>query len=209
MLPISPEENLRHQRECNQIGANVAIYNHFTKQAALGMISVAKTLPEPPSTILDIGCRHGIAIEEFERAFPAAEIHGLDLVPEFLDEAARVCDNLHLGDMTSLPFPDKSIDWIFCCQALEHSTDIPKAIAEACRVARVGLYYSVPLEYDTEKNRTQNPSHHLFEPNPIKWLDFWLPHPDWTLYTVGRINRGFYLLLCLLAADLKPASTGD
>lgn len=209
MLPISQEENLRQQKECNLKGSNNPLYTHFTKQTAQGMISAAKTLPHLPTSILDIGCRHGVAIEEFERAFPYAEIHGLDLVPEFLDEAAKVCDNLHLGDMNNLPFPDKSIDWIFCCQALEHSTDVPKAIAEACRVARVGLYYSVPLEYDTERNRSQNPSHHLFEPNPIKWLNFWLPHTDWTLYTVGRINRGFYLIICLLAAELKPASNGD
>ena len=130
--------------------------------------------------------------------------------PDLLSTATTLLnDPSHTGIQFLKAFPEKSIDWIFCCQALEHSTDIPKAIAEACRVARVGLYYSVPLEYDTEKNRTQNPSRHLFEPNPIKWLDFWLPHPDWTLYTVGRINRGFYLLLCLLAADLKPASNGE
>lgn len=51
-----------------------------------------------------------------------------------------------LGDAHSLPFDDKSIDYIFCAQVLEHSDNPDKILKEIMRVAKRG-YIETPNFY--------------------------------------------------------------
>ncbi|WP_282456625.1 methyltransferase domain-containing protein [Chitinophaga sedimenti] len=53
------------------------------------------------------------------------------------------------GSGENLSFPDNSFDVVFCCDVLEHVTDLPKVVAEISRVLKPGGVFI----YDTI-NRT-------------------------------------------------------
>jgi 2-polyprenyl-6-hydroxyphenyl methylase/3-demethylubiquinone-9 3-methyltransferase len=57
--------------------------------------------------------------------------------------------NYERGTGENLPFQDNSFDVVFCCNVLEHVSDLPKVIAEISRVLKNGGIFF----YDTF-NRT-------------------------------------------------------
>jgi SAM-dependent methyltransferase len=72
-------------------------------------------------------------------------LQGLDLTPAHLDITRRRISaqglsnvSLALGDFHHLPHADASIDAAFCIEAFCYATDLPRALAEACRVLRPG-----------------------------------------------------------------------
>lgn len=40
--------------------------------------------------------------------------------------------------MTNIPYEDNSFDVVYACESLEHAIDIEAAIAEICRVTKIG-----------------------------------------------------------------------
>ena len=109
---------------------------------------------EPGSLkVLDIGCGGGFLAEEF--AGLGCRVTGLDPASDLL-EAARAharsrgleIEYVH-GSGEQLPFEDGAFDLVYCCDVLEHVSDLDKVIAETARVVKPGGYYF----YDTI-NRT-------------------------------------------------------
>jgi 2-polyprenyl-6-hydroxyphenyl methylase/3-demethylubiquinone-9 3-methyltransferase len=103
--------------------------------------------------VLDLGCGGGLLAEEFARL--GCAVMGVDPSEESLDaaraHAAR--QGLAIGYQCArgeaLPFADQSFDIVYCCDVLEHVTDLRQVIAETSRVLRPGGTYF----YDTI-NRT-------------------------------------------------------
>ncbi|MGP3923750.1 bifunctional 2-polyprenyl-6-hydroxyphenol methylase/3-demethylubiquinol 3-O-methyltransferase UbiG [Streptomyces sp. 8N616] len=103
--------------------------------------------------VLDVGCGGGLLAEEFAKA--GAAVTGVDPSAESL-EAARMhaapsglkIDYRH-GTAEELAFPDASFDLVYCCDVLEHVSDVDASVGEAARVLKPGGYYL----YDTI-NRT-------------------------------------------------------
>ena len=143
----------------------------FVKQDARGAASV-----------LDVGCRTGYGLCELLRNLPVARVAGLDIVPEFVEEARAYAPEAEVtvGDICALPYPDRAFDWVYCSQTLEHALDCDAAVRELSRVAARCLYISVPLEQDNPELRTTNPSHHTFLADPLDWLMKWHGTP-WRL----------------------------
>lgn len=95
--------------------------------------------------VLDIGCGGGLLAEEFAKA--GAEVTGIDPSLESLD-AARVharqngldIEYRH-GIAEEVPFADEEFDLVYCCDVLEHVSDVDKSVSEAARVLKPGGWY--------------------------------------------------------------------
>jgi 2-polyprenyl-6-hydroxyphenyl methylase / 3-demethylubiquinone-9 3-methyltransferase len=104
-------------------------------------------------TALDVGCGGGILAEEFARL--GCAVTGVDPSTPSLDAARahalkeRVAITYLEGAGENLPFHDASFDIVYCCDVLEHVSDLDRVIAEGARVLKPGGIYF----YDTI-NRT-------------------------------------------------------
>ncbi len=102
---------------------------------------------------LDIGCGGGLLAEEFARL--GCAVVGVDPAEESLAAARTHAASQGLaieylgGAGEDLPLADESFDIVYCCDVLEHVTDLQRVIAETSRVLRPGGTYL----YDT-LNRT-------------------------------------------------------
>lgn len=102
---------------------------------------------------LDIGCGGGLLAEEFARL--GCDVIGVDPSNSSLDTAhahaaqsgLEITYQQAAGE--SLPFAGATFDIVYCCDVLEHVTDLDRVIAETARVLRPGGIYL----YDTI-NRT-------------------------------------------------------
>ena len=90
--------------------------------------------------VLDIGCGGGLLAEEFARL--GCEVTGVDPSKESLTAARQhaVSQGLMIGYQSAfgeaLPFADASFDVVYCCDVLEHVTDLSRVIAETVRVLK-------------------------------------------------------------------------
>lgn len=102
------------------------------------------------SKILDAGCAGGAYVEFLARK--GLEVTGIDKYNQFLQLAARKnqIGTYLQGDITNLPFPDKSFDCTYCFDVLEHIDD-RMAIYELARVTSKRLILAVPKEDDIMK----------------------------------------------------------
>lgn len=91
---------------------------------------------------LDVGCGGGLLAEEFARL--GCEVTGIDPA-----EAALAVARAHAaasglpivyraGIGEALPCADRSFEIVYCCDVLEHVTDLDRVIAEIARVMKPG-----------------------------------------------------------------------
>jgi 2-polyprenyl-6-hydroxyphenyl methylase / 3-demethylubiquinone-9 3-methyltransferase len=103
--------------------------------------------------VLDIGCGGGLLAEEFARL--GCRVTGVDPSEESLAAARTHAATQQLpisyraAKGEALPFADATFDVAYCCDVLEHVSDLRQVIAETARVLRPGGTYL----YDTI-NRT-------------------------------------------------------
>lgn len=92
----------------------------------------------PPGDALDAACGTGRHSKYLARL--GHRVVGVDGSPEMLAKAtAEVPDaDFREGDLTALPVDDHSVDLAVCALALEHVSDLDKAVAELARVVRAG-----------------------------------------------------------------------
>ncbi|HUL50223.1 MAG TPA: class I SAM-dependent methyltransferase [Gemmatimonadales bacterium] len=99
----------------------------------------------PGSAVLDIGSRNG----DLRKYLPKdVKYQGLDIAPEF---AAK---DILIHDITSgLPFPDKSFDYVFMVEVLEHTPTAYSTAGEIHRVLKPGGVWmvSVPNPYHVKE----------------------------------------------------------
>src|SRR3954469_1125281 len=91
---------------------------------------------------LDVGCGGGILAEELARL--GCEVTGVDPSEQSL-EAARaharqegLAIDSRRATGEALPFPDATFELAYCCDVLEHVTDLRRVVAEIARVLRPG-----------------------------------------------------------------------
>ena len=97
-------------------------------------------------SVLDVGAGTGRAVRYLKAVFPASRIVGIEPVKELRDRGLQrgdlAPDELIDGDATKLSYPDNSFDWVVETGVLHHIKDYQSAVAEMCRVARVGVMIS-------------------------------------------------------------------
>jgi len=94
---------------------------------------------------LDIGCGGGFLAEEF--AARGCQVTGIDPSPVSIDAARAHAAgrglriDYRVGSGEQLPAPDSAFDLAYCCDVLEHVSDLDRVIAETARVLRPGGLY--------------------------------------------------------------------
>jgi 2-polyprenyl-6-hydroxyphenyl methylase/3-demethylubiquinone-9 3-methyltransferase len=95
--------------------------------------------------VLDVGCGGGLLAEEFARL--GCAVTGVDPSEESLAAARTHAAGQGLAieyqraSGEALPFADGSFDVVYCCDVLEHVTDVDQVIGETARVLAPGGTY--------------------------------------------------------------------
>lgn len=102
----------------------------------------ADTDKSTPSAVLDVGCGLGVGSDLIASAYPHAQVHGVNYSSQQVEKAAGSYPRRNLSfvcaDAIALPFPDNSVDRIFCVEAAMHFRTRADFLAEAGRVLRPG-----------------------------------------------------------------------
>jgi len=110
-------------------------------------VAVLKRLGRDPSGLraLDIGCGGGFLAEEFARV--GCRVVGVDPSAPSLETArhhAADCEleiDYRLGSGEDLPVQDAEFDLAYCCDVLEHVTDLDQVLHETARALKPGGTY--------------------------------------------------------------------
>jgi SAM-dependent methyltransferase len=123
-------------------------------------------------SVLEVGA--GIGTLAIRLAKEGFSVTGIDVSTEALRRAqAAAADegvalHWHEGFAETLPFPDKSFDYITCCHTLEHVKDLTRATAEFKRIARKKIVVLTPKQ----KFRLYAENYHTqFFENPAQLSD--------------------------------------
>ncbi len=98
--------------------------------------------------LLDIGCGTGAGLAPFLDL--GIQLTGIDPSPYMLDVARdkfRHRVDLQWGHAEDLPFDDNAFNWAVLCMTLEFCDDPEKALEEACRVAKDGVFVGIINKY--------------------------------------------------------------
>lgn len=87
--------------------------------------------------VADVGCGKGRFARVIQERYPAARVCAVDIAEAML---AHVPQGVYrtAAAMTELPLASGSCDGAYATESLEHAVDIPKAVAELCRIVKPG-----------------------------------------------------------------------
>lgn len=159
--------NLIHARRRNVPGLfqgrSSRVYDVLSRRVLRGMYrrlaaDVAAAAPEG-GAVLDVGTGPGVLLVELAGRRPDLRLTGLDLSADMIASAKRNLEpfgdraSASVGDVTSLPFPDRSFDFIVSSLSLHHWDDPRAAVPELARVlrpeGRVHIYDFPHAPFDT------------------------------------------------------------
>jgi SAM-dependent methyltransferase len=104
--------------------------------------------------VLDIGCGAGASLVPFLDL--GIQLTGIDPSPYMLDAAREKFKHradFHWGHAEELPFDDNAFHWAVMCMSLEFCDDPKKALEEACRVAKDGIFVGIINKYALKSAR--------------------------------------------------------
>jgi len=142
-------------------GWGTRVYEHVLQSADVG----------PGTTVLDCGCGAG----RFVRlaAERGADVAGIDAAAELVEIAAQRSPqaDLRVGDFEALPWPDGSFDVVTGFSTFQFADDHGRALAEARRVSRGGLWVVIPTRLaDSGIPQVFAPLMALFPPQTLPTL---------------------------------------
>jgi ubiquinone/menaquinone biosynthesis C-methylase UbiE len=88
--------------------------------------------------MLDLGCGSGYHLAKYrERGF---DLVGVDGSEEMLKQARTINPEIefHQGDVTNVPLPDASFDYLVCIEVLRYLPDIGPCVSEIARLLKPG-----------------------------------------------------------------------
>jgi 2-polyprenyl-6-hydroxyphenyl methylase/3-demethylubiquinone-9 3-methyltransferase len=94
---------------------------------------------------LDIGCGGGFLAEEFARL--GYEVVGVDPSTVSIETArshaasSSLSIDYRVGSGEQLPVEDSTFDLVYCCDVLEHVSDLDRVVSETARVMKPGALY--------------------------------------------------------------------
>jgi 2-polyprenyl-6-hydroxyphenyl methylase/3-demethylubiquinone-9 3-methyltransferase len=121
---------------------------HWLAAARAALIPPA---PAPGAILLDAGCGGGLLAPHV--AGKGYAHIGVDLIVSGLEQSAAHGVVPVLADVRHLPFADGSVDVVSAGELLEHVPDVPRVVAEACRILRPGGWLVLDTIADTALSR--------------------------------------------------------
>ncbi len=104
--------------------------------------------------VLDVGCGKGFLLYELTQAVPGIEIAGLDISRYAIEHAkAEVAPFIREGNAASLPYPDKSFDFVLSINTL-HNLQLPELELALGEIGRVGRRHRYVL-MDSYRNEAE------------------------------------------------------
>ena len=106
--------------------------------------------------ILDVGCGKAFLLYDFTKVLPNAEVAGIDISEYAIENSKEeVREYLHVGNATSLPWPDDYFDLVYSLNAFHnlHNYDLDLALREFERVGKKNKYICVE-SYRNEIEKT-------------------------------------------------------
>jgi len=105
---------------------------------------LADKLPEPGSSILDIGCGGGEFIHYLSQLGKEYFLHGIDHSPEMVTLARKVNTEMMAwgnvaiqeGSVASLPFSENSVDFITAFETIQFWPEIDESLGQVFRVLK-------------------------------------------------------------------------
>ena len=133
----------------NNIAGRYDFLNHFL---SLGIdkiwrkIAIKEVIANGPKTILDVATGTGDMAIAASAAAPDAQITGVDIAAQMLDEGrkkltgSKLNDKIQLllGDSEQLPFKENSFDSIMCAYGVRNFEHLEKGLREMQRVLQPG-----------------------------------------------------------------------
>lgn len=87
--------------------------------------------------VADVGCGKGRFARIVHERNPDAKVIAIDLAEAMLASVPAGIERCAAG-MTALPLASASCGGAYATESLEHAVDIPKAVAELCRIVKPG-----------------------------------------------------------------------
>ena len=121
------------------------------------VLAQQRAIPASGPRALDIGCGGGFLAEEF--AALGCQVTGIDPSPRSIEAAQAHAAGRGLridylvGSGEQLPVPDSAYDLAYCCDVLEHVSDVDRVISETARVLKPGGLYLFDTINRTAKSR--------------------------------------------------------
>jgi 2-polyprenyl-6-hydroxyphenyl methylase/3-demethylubiquinone-9 3-methyltransferase len=103
------------------------------------------------AVLVDLGCGGGLLAPHV--ADKGYRHVGVDLIRSGLEQASAHGVDAVLADVTRLPLADGCADVVSAGELLEHVTDLPGTVAEACRILRPGGWLVLDTLNDTALSR--------------------------------------------------------
>jgi ubiquinone/menaquinone biosynthesis C-methylase UbiE len=129
-------------------GRSSRMYDLMSRRLLRGMYrrfadDVARAAPDG-GAVLDVGTGPGVLLVELAARRPDLRLTGVDVSADMVAAATRNLQPLgerasaRVGDVTSLPFPDRSFDLIVSSLSLHHWDRPEAAVPELARTLRPG-----------------------------------------------------------------------
>lgn len=111
--------------------------------------------------ILDIGCGGGVNIAQMLKDVPGSVVDGLDYSEESVafskkTNAAQLGKRctIHQGDVSNLPYPDQSLDYVTAFETVYFWPDLDAAFREIKRVLKPNGVFFICCETDNPDDTT-------------------------------------------------------
>ncbi|MEO6396733.1 MAG: methyltransferase domain-containing protein [Devosia sp.] len=124
-----------HSFRLDRKSAHLSEHNSPTVRRRTYVLSrhLAAAIPDG-GNVLDLGCGDGQIAYSLMKLRPDLAIEGVDIVPR-----AKTLVPVRQYDGVTLPYGDKSFDYVTIVDVLHHTQDPVPVMREACRVARKGV----------------------------------------------------------------------
>ena len=107
------------------------------------------------SKVLDLGCKKGFLLKDLNILLPGITSYGIENHSYALKKAVKCKSKLIRSDYTSLPFKNKSLDFVIAFNSLymQNLGDVIKSLKEIERVSKKSYIVLASGENDEERNK--------------------------------------------------------
>jgi len=130
-------------------------YDRFEAERARPSRDLIARIAAPPRRALDLGCGSGLSTLELRRAFPEAEIVGVDLSPDMLSAAAKRLPEARFLEGDVATFDTRGFDLVFANAVFHWVPDHIAVLAKIAAALPAGgcLAVQMPDNYNEPSHR--------------------------------------------------------